>query len=103
MYFDGNKDGKILEGNKRVLCNRRFLVFFNFSNSVRKIFSLSIIFFQNAFDKKTSFTKIHIPRGVLERNAEILGLQPPVKEFMVTAYMSTSRAVILIWFLIDNL
>ena len=33
---------------------------------------------------------------MLERNAEILGLQPPVKEFMVTAYMSTSRAVILI-------
>ena len=56
----------------------------------------SIFFLQNAFDKKTSFTKIHIPRGVLERNAEILGLQPPVKEFMVTAYMSTSRAVILI-------
>ena len=40
---------------------------------------------------------------MLERNAEILGLQPPVKEFMVTAYMSTSRAVILIWFLINDI
>ena len=40
---------------------------------------------------------------MLERNAEILGLQPPVKEFMVTAYMSTSRAVILIWFLINDM
>ena len=69
---------------------------------MEKIFSLRIFFFQNAFDKKTSFTKIHIPRGVLERNAEILGLQPPVKEFMVTAYMSTSRAVILIWFLMNK-
>ena len=65
--------------------------------------SALVSFLQNAFDKKTSFTKIHIPRGVLERNAEILGLQPPVKEFMVTAYMSTSRAVILIWFLISDI
>ena len=65
--------------------------------------SALVSFLQNAFDKKTSFTKIHIPRGVLERNAEILGLQPPVKEFMVTAYMSTSRAVILIWFLINHI
>ncbi len=48
---------------------------------------------QTAFDKKTSFAKIHAPKGVLERNAEILGLVPPVKEFTVTAYISTNKAV----------
>ena len=54
---------------------------------------INMIIFQNAFDKKTSFTKIHIPQHVLVRNADILGLQPPVKEFMVTSYMSTNKAV----------
>ena len=47
----------------------------------------------DAFDRKTSFVKIHVPKSVVDRNADILGLTAPVKEFMVTAYMSTSRNV----------
>ena len=48
---------------------------------------------QTAFDKNTSFVKIHAPLGVLKRNADILELKPPVKEFLVTAYHSTNKAV----------
>ena len=47
----------------------------------------------DAFDRKTSFVKIHVPKSVVDRNADILGLTAPVKEFLVTAYMSTSRNV----------
>ena len=47
----------------------------------------------DAFDRKTSFVKIYVPKSVVDRNADILGLTAPVKEFMVTAYMSTSRNV----------
>ena len=47
----------------------------------------------DAFDRKTSFVKIHVPKSVVDRNADILGLTSPVKEFLVTAYMSTSRNV----------
>ena len=37
--------------------------------------------------------KIHAPQRVLDRNADILDLHPPVKEFLVTAYSSTNKAV----------
>jgi hypothetical protein len=50
-------------------------------------------FLKTAFDKKTCFAKVHAPIGVLERNADILCLKPPVKEFKVTAYISTNKAV----------
>ena len=49
--------------------------------------------FQSSFDKRTCFVKIHAPQRVLDRNADILDLQPPVKEFLVTAYSSTNKAV----------
>ena len=52
----------------------------------------------DAFDRKTSFVKIHVPKSVVDRNADILGLTAPVKEFMVTAYMSTTRNVRLFYF-----
>ena len=45
--------------------------------------------------------KIHAPQRVLDRNADILDLQPPVKEFLVTAYSSTNKAVS-IWVLIKH-
>ncbi len=44
--------------------------------------------FQNSFDKKTAYVKIHAPQNVLEKNMEIFGIQPPVKQFIVTFYSS---------------
>ena len=75
---------------------------FRFRRKARKIFErnleLSGLHLEreskmDAFDRKTSFVKIHVPKSVVDRNADILGLTAPVKEFMVTAYMSTSRNV----------
>ena len=56
---------------------------------IPEILFFQILFvFQNSFDKKTAYVKIHAPQNVLEKNMEIFGIQPPVKQFIVTFYSS---------------
>ena len=45
--------------------------------------------FQTAFDNKTNFVKIHAPKEVIERNAEIADMKPPVREFYITSYTNS--------------
>ena len=42
--------------------------------------------FQTSFDNKTQFLKIHAPPSVIQRNSEIIDLDPPVRQFYITYY-----------------
>ena len=46
-----------------------------------------------SFDRRTYFLKVHAPDEILERNAEIIGMKPPVKEYIVTYYSSKMHKI----------
>ena len=41
---------------------------------------------EESFDKRTSFLKVHAPTEILEMNAKVMGIKPPVKEFVLTSF-----------------
>ena len=61
------------------LLKMELLKFFEVSNRC-------IFYIQTSFDGKTNFTKVHAPYEVILRNAEVMEMKPPVKEFYVTFY-----------------
>ena len=48
---------------------------------------------EDAFDSRTKFIKIHAPTEVINRNAEIAGLKPAVREYGVTFYSNRNKVI----------
>jgi hypothetical protein len=50
--------------------------------------------FQECFDRKTCFLKVHAPADVIRHGAERMGLKKPIKNYIVTSYSNAFNDIV---------